>query len=107
MANENIVLFGTGGRRLKHNARKFLREKTVIEGHDRSLQSSSSTKDIECASAQEIRDYLKDKTVIVYSTQSFVEENLESGRNELVHYLEPVAEKRLDFKFHKRMEAVF
>jgi len=78
-----------------------------MEGHDRSLKSSSSTKDIECASAQEIRDYLKDKTVIVYSTQSFVEENLESGKNELVHYLEPVAEKRLDFKFHKRMEAVF
>ena len=61
---------------------------------------------MECASAQEIRDYLKDKTIVVFSSQSFVKENELNDRNELVTSLEPVAEKRLDFKYHKRMEAV-
>ena len=28
----------------------------------------------------------------------------EQEKNELVTFLEPVAEKRLDFKYHKRME---
>ena len=98
---------GQGRRILKHNSRVFLKKKNVNSSQLRNLQSKKTQAEIECASAQDIREYLKDKTVVVYSTQSFVEENLESGKNELVHYLEPVAEKRLDFKFHKRMETVF
>ena len=47
-----------------------------------------------------------DKTIVVYASQSFVKEAEENEKNELVTFLEPVAEKRLDFKYHKRMEAV-
>lgn len=63
---------------------------------------------VECATAKEIREYLKNKTIIVFATQSFLKDaSSESNMsNELVTYLEPVAEKRLDFKYHKRIDAV-
>ena len=43
---------------------------------------------------------------MVYATQSFVREDEENAKNDVITVLEPVAEKRLDFKYHKRMEAV-
>lgn len=42
----------------------------------------------------------------MFASSSFVKENEEQDRNELVTFLQPVAEKRLDFKYHKHMEAV-
>ena len=76
----------------------------VNEG--RNLAGTSVEASQECATAQAIRDYLKDKTIVVYATQSFVREDEENATNEVITILEPVAEKRLDFKYHKRMEAV-
>lgn len=63
---------------------------------------------VECATASEIREYLKNKTIIVFATQSFIKESSKEAdiSNELITYLEPVAEKRLDFKYHKRIDAV-
>lgn len=72
-------------------------------GQQQQQQTKSST---ECATAKEIREYLQDKSIVVYSSRSFVKEDSESGKNELVTFLEPVADKRLDFKYHKRVEAV-
>lgn len=45
----------------------------------------------------------------MYTTQSYVKDAGEDGSEEaeLVQFLEPLAEKRLDFKYHKSMEAVF
>lgn len=49
---------------------------------------------------------MQDKTIVVYASKSYVKEGTEASQNELVTFLEPVAEKRLDFKYHKRMEAI-
>ena len=72
----------------------------------RSLAAATTVESNECATAQEIRDYLQDKSIVVYSARSFVKEDQEKGSNELITFLEPVADKRLDFKYHKRVEAV-
>ena len=54
-----------------------------------------------------------DKSVIIYATESFVREaeDLEEGEaidesNEIVTYLVPIAEKRLDYSIHKVVEAI-
>ena len=90
---------------LNHKSRHFIRKKQP----ERHRQLSDTTDDVTCASAQEIREYLKDKTIVVYTTQSYVKDAGEDGieEAELVQFLEPLAEKRLDFKYHKSMEAVF
>lgn len=94
---------GTGRRRELYNSRRFLK---AIRPGRRSLAAATTVESNECATAQEIRDYLQDKSIVVYSARSFVKEDQEKGSNELITFLEPVADKRLDFKYHKRVEAV-
>ena len=96
-------------RRLKIDASTRARGNKVITKSKRRQKNRrlSLTTD-QCASAQEIREYLQDKTIVVYATQSFVRESTDSDKgNEIVNYLEPLVEKRLDFKYHKSVEAVF
>ena len=58
-----------------------------------------------CKSEDEIREYLKDKTLVVYAAESFVEEeDQEVNNSNTVSYMVPVAEKRLDFKYHKTVD---
>jgi hypothetical protein len=43
-------------------------------------------------------------TLVVLATKSFVkEEGQEPNKNELVSYLVPLAEKRLDYRYHKEV----
>lgn len=49
---------------------------------------------------------MKNKSIVVYASKSFVREDTDDGSERLVTYLEPVAVKRLDFKYHKSIEAV-
>lgn len=61
--------------------------------------------EVECKSENEIRKYLENKTIVVFATESFVKEdtNAETNKNELVSFMVPIAEKRLDFKYHKEI----
>ena len=42
---------------------------------------------------------------MVFATESFVDEDTttETNKNELVSFMVPIAEKRLDFKYHKEI----
>ena len=54
-----------------------------------------------------IREYLKNKSIVVFATESFVKEDgeQEPNQNEVVSYMVPIAEKRLDFRYHKNIVA--
>ena len=54
-----------------------------------------------------IRDYLKNKSIVVFATESFVKEDgeQEPNQNEVQSYMVPIAEKRLDFRYHKNIVA--
>lgn len=108
-ANIGFISGGLRRRRL-FNGRTLQRKVPVKPKKGRRLQLTNlvDQQGPYCASAQQIRDYLQDKTIVVYATQSFVKEaDFETtDKSELVQYLEPLAEKRLDFKYHKKMEAV-
>ena len=54
-----------------------------------------------------IREYLKNKSIVVFATESFVKEDgeQEPNQNEVQSYLVPIAEKRLDFRYHKNIVA--
>ena len=59
-----------------------------------------------CEAEQLFLDYFLDKTIVVFSTESFVkEENQEPNQNEVQSYMVPVAEKRLDYRAHKNIGA--
>lgn len=64
----------TGRRRSLFNGRKLERKVAVNQKNGRRLQTSLYNNKVQCASAQQIRDYLQDKTIVVYATQSFVKE---------------------------------
>ena len=49
---------------------------------------------------------MKNKSIVVFATESFVkEEDQEPNNNEVQHYMVPIAEKRLDFRYHKNIGA--
>jgi len=58
-----------------------------------------------------IKEFLRDKSIVIYATESFVREPEEDDtedideEDELVSYLVPIAEKRLDFRYHKEIGA--
>ena len=60
---------------------------------------------VDCKTEVEIKEYLKDKSIVVFTTESFVDEDneYEVNQNGLISYLVPIAEKKLDFKFHKEL----
>ena len=60
-----------------------------------------------CRTNDQIRAYMLDKRIVVYTAQSFLSEESKSpNENELVTYLTPILEKRLDFRLHKSVNAV-
>ena len=62
---------------------------------------------VEYMSEALIREYLKNKSIVVFATESFVKEDgeQEPNQNEVQSYLVPIAEKRLDFRYHKNIVA--
>lgn len=63
---------------------------------------------IECESEENIREYLKNKSIVVFATESFVKEEFKkTNQNEVYSNLAPLAEKRLDFRFHKNIGVQF
>ena len=55
-----------------------------------------------------IREYLKDKSIVVYATETFLQEDdadTVANNNTFVRKLVPIAEKRLDFRYHKNIVA--
>lgn len=61
--------------------------------------------EVECKSEEEIREYLKTKTLVIFATTSFVDEETEAeiNENKVISYMVPIAEKRLDFRYHKEI----
>ena len=59
-------------------------------------------------SEDDIREYLKNKSIVLYATESFLREdeaNTVTNKNTVVSYLVPIVEKRLDFRYHKNIVA--
>ena len=57
-------------------------------------------------SEDDIREYLKNKSIVLYATESFLREdeaNTVTNKNTVVSYLVPIVEKRLDFRYHKNI----
>ena len=65
----------------------------------------SKSDEIECKSEDEIREYLSNKSIVVFASDSFVDEDNDYGQNqnEVVSFMVPIAEKRLDFRQHKHV----
>ena len=75
-----------------------------MTGGGRRLQSTSD--DIRCRTDEEMRNYMRDKRIVVFSAKSFLsEENSQPNENELVTYLTPIVEKQLDFPLQKSVKA--
>ena len=54
-----------------------------------------------------MRLYMADKTVVVYTEASYVSQtDQEPNENELVTYLTPIVEKRLDYRLSKIVNTV-
>ena len=57
---------------------------------------------VECETDEIIKEYMSNKSLIVYASKSFVEDEVKTPNdNALVLYLAPLVEKRLDFRYHK------
>ena len=56
-------------------------------------------------SEEEIRKYMEDKSIVVYATESFIDEDSDALNKTLVSYLVPIARKRLDYRYHKNVGA--
>lgn len=101
-----IIDYVRSRRLLTQSSRKYHRQinkpEEVKEG--RNLQAALP---VVCNSEEDIRKYLKNKSLVVFKTESFVKEDGEHevNQNELVEYLAPLAEKRLDFRYHKEIYA--
>ena len=53
-----------------------------------------------------MRKYMEDKSIVVYATESFVEDPPSNPHNvTFVSYLVPIARKRLDYRYHKNVGA--
>ena len=60
-----------------------------------------------CKTDSEMRLYMADKTVVVYTEASYVSQtDQEPNENELVTYLTPIVEKRLDYRLSKIVNTV-
>ena len=60
---------------------------------------------IDCRPIDEIREYLRDKTIVVFATESYVEDEvIEANNRKVISSLTPIIEKRLDFASHKEVK---
>ena len=60
-----------------------------------------------CKTDAEMREYMTDKTIVVYAEASYVSRtDQEPNENELVTYLTPIVEKRLDYRLSKIVNTV-
>ena len=54
-----------------------------------------------------MRNYMKNKMIVVYSAESFVaQEDQKPNENELITYLKPIIKKTLDFRASKTVNAI-
>ena len=66
---------------------------------------TTATYEFKCKSEDEIRDYLKDKSLVIFATSSYIEtEVVEENNREVITSLSPIITKRLDYTYHKVME---
>ena len=87
---------------VRHRRYRRKIEPDYVQKHRRRLQDST---EVECKSEEEIREYLKTKTLVIFATTSFVDEETEAeiNENKVISYMVPIAEKRLDFRYHKEI----
>ena len=85
--------------------RKRVKQPWELAAAARHLQDAAADQ-VECFSEEEIRDYLKNKSIVVLASESFVIEgdpDQKTNQNEVQSYMVPIAEKRLDFRYHKNI----
>ena len=58
---------------------------------------------VTCKNDEDIKKYLKDKSIVIFTTESFIDEEtvVKANENEVTTYIKELAEIQLDFKYHK------
>ena len=62
---------------------------------------------VTCKNDEDIKKYLKDKSIVIFTTESFIDEEtvVKANENEVTTYIKELAEIQLDFKYHKQIYA--
>lgn len=105
--NLNAVSEESFAMQLVEGEKNYRSFKRLVSKSGKNLRQllEAQTEEVECESEENIREYLKNKSVVVLATSSFVEEEFKEANNNQIHRnLYRLADKRLDFKYHKNMK---